>query len=157
MNNANKFMFFNIKIKKTISQELFFAGSSYRTPYIKNININKKDIEGIVNTNKKTNSFRVLLNNKVYFCSNDNNVYEYNPETKQQKIIITADGPILLPGFVLNNKLYFILNNGQVYEYDPATSQQKIVTTADGPIPYAGVVLNDKLYKLPYNYLYDQK
>ncbi len=108
--------------------------------------INKKYIEGIVNTNKKTNSFRVLLKNKVYFCSNDNNVYEYNPETKQQKIIITTNSPILLPGFVLNNKLYFILNNGQVYEYDPATSQQKIVTTADGPIPYAGVVLNNKLY-----------
>jgi len=34
MNNANKFVVFNIKIKKTISQELFFAGSSYRTPNI---------------------------------------------------------------------------------------------------------------------------
>jgi len=38
MNNANKFVVFNIKIKKTISQELFFAGSSYRTPIKTNNN-----------------------------------------------------------------------------------------------------------------------
>jgi len=43
MNNANKFVVFNIKIKKTISQELFFAGSSYRTPFIKLFKQSNKD------------------------------------------------------------------------------------------------------------------
>ncbi len=58
----------------------------------------------------------VVLNNKVYFGSVDHNVYEYNPITKQQKIVIRTDSTINYLS-ELNNKIYFGSGNNNVYEY----------------------------------------
>jgi hypothetical protein len=46
MNNANKFMFFNIKIKKTISQELFLLVNRTGTLTLNKNNLqeNKRDL-----------------------------------------------------------------------------------------------------------------
>ncbi|WP_425377784.1 hypothetical protein [Spiroplasma endosymbiont of Polydrusus pterygomalis] len=57
----------------------------------------------------------ILFNNKLYFGSGDQNVYEYDPITKQQKIIQNLD-KIRTSGLVLNNKIYFCSNNeGTIY------------------------------------------
>jgi hypothetical protein len=60
-----------------------------------------------------------VLNNKLYFGSFDNNVYEYDPATNQQKIVIVTGGVVTSLGVVLNNKIYFGSSDHKVYEYEP--------------------------------------
>ncbi|WP_338955160.1 hypothetical protein [Spiroplasma endosymbiont of Polydrusus cervinus] len=90
----------------------------------------------------------MVFNNKLYFGSDDHNVYEYDPVTEQQKIVMTASNWIrsLGIGVSLNNKLYFGSGDKNVYEYDPVTGQQKIVIRTEGEIWFSGVVFNNKLY-----------
>ncbi|RUO85771.1 hypothetical protein [Spiroplasma endosymbiont of Megaselia nigra] len=47
--------------------------------------------EIVVTTNGPINSSGVVLNNKVYFSSIDGKVYEYNPATGQQKVVIETN------------------------------------------------------------------
>ncbi len=61
----------------------------------------------------------VVLNDKVYFGSADNKVYEYDPAANQQRIVINTNGDVDYSGVVLNNKLYIGSDDGKVYEYDP--------------------------------------
>ncbi|WP_338989942.1 hypothetical protein [Spiroplasma endosymbiont of Seladonia tumulorum] len=102
--------------------------------------------EIVIITNKSIISSGVVLNNKLYFGSFDHNVYEYNPETEQQKVVITTNGSVFSSGVALNNKLYFSSYDGSVYEYDHTTEKQKIVITANINAISSGVVLNNKLY-----------
>ncbi|RUO86005.1 hypothetical protein [Spiroplasma endosymbiont of Megaselia nigra] len=44
--------------------------------------------EVVIETNGDIFSSGVALNNKVYFGSDDHNVYEYDPATGQQKVVI---------------------------------------------------------------------
>ncbi len=45
----------------------------------------------IINANSIFRTSGVALNNKLYFSSNDSNVYEYDTSTGQQKIIQNLD------------------------------------------------------------------
>ncbi|WP_339025388.1 hypothetical protein [Spiroplasma endosymbiont of Agriotes lineatus] len=89
---------------------------------------------------------QLQINKKLYFGSQDHNVYEYDPATGQQKIVIRTKNGIHGGGITLKNKLYFGSDNHNVYEYDPITDQQKIVMTANEKIRTFGVILNNKLY-----------
>ncbi|WP_338989066.1 hypothetical protein [Spiroplasma endosymbiont of Seladonia tumulorum] len=84
---------------------------------------NENKITGItkivITTNGGVISSGVVLNNKVYFGSRDNSVYEYDPATGQQKIVINTNGDVVSSGVVLNNKVYFGSVDGNVYEYNP--------------------------------------
>ncbi|WP_425378412.1 ETX/MTX2 family pore-forming toxin [Spiroplasma endosymbiont of Polydrusus pterygomalis] len=100
----------------------------------------------VITTNGDVYSSGVVFNNKLYFGSQDRNVYEYDPVTNQQKIVITTKDKIYSSGVVFNNKLYFGSKDNNVYEYDPITNQQKIVITTNGDVYSSGVVFNDKLY-----------
>ncbi|KAF0850080.1 hypothetical protein [Spiroplasma poulsonii] len=87
-----------------------------------------------------------MLNNKIYFGSDDGNFYEYDPLTNQQKVVITTDAFVESSGVVLNNKVYFGSGDHNVYEYDPLTNQQKVVITTNNFVKSSGVVLNNKVY-----------
>ncbi|UZQ30839.1 MAG: hypothetical protein OHM56_04860 [Spiroplasma phoeniceum] len=60
----------------------------------------------VIRTNGGIDSSGVVLNNKIYFGSYDNNVYEHDPATGE-KIVIRTDSGIHSLGIVLNNKLYW--------------------------------------------------
>ncbi|RUO85809.1 outer membrane protein assembly factor BamB family protein, partial [Spiroplasma endosymbiont of Megaselia nigra] len=111
---------------------------------------NKQNIFGIsehvITTSGKILSSGVILNNKIYFSSYGDKVYEYNPTTGKQKVVLITSRSISSSGVALNNKLYFSSDNGKVYEYDPATEQQKVVITTSGKILSSGVILNNKIY-----------
>ncbi|WP_215826382.1 hypothetical protein [Spiroplasma endosymbiont of 'Nebria riversi'] len=53
----------------------------------------------------------------MYFGSDDNNVYEYNPVTGKQKIVMTTNARTASSGAILNNKLYIGSSDKNVYEY----------------------------------------
>ncbi|GAA6238814.1 MAG: hypothetical protein SPLM_09290 [Spiroplasma phoeniceum] len=118
-------------------------------PYQKKEN-NKKDIVGIseivIKTSGRVYSSGVVLNNKLYIGSFDEDVYEYDPATKKSKVVIRTDGEVHSSGVVLNNKLYIGSDDEDVYEYDPATKTSKVVIETDGKVRSSGVVLNNKLY-----------
>ncbi|WP_339024151.1 hypothetical protein [Spiroplasma endosymbiont of Agriotes lineatus] len=84
---------------------------------------NKKSIieisEVVITTNGNVESSGVALNNKVYFGSNNYNVYEYTPSTGEQKVIIRTNDMVFSSGVVLNNKVYFESYDQKVYEHDP--------------------------------------
>ncbi|WP_342262456.1 MULTISPECIES: PQQ-binding-like beta-propeller repeat protein [unclassified Spiroplasma] len=135
------------------------ANSPYQKQQIKLENINYKRQKRNDNENNKINIAKIVihskggircpgivLNNKLYFCSIDNNIYEYDPATEQQKIVITTGGVVTSSGVVLKNKVYFGSRDHNFYEYDPATNQQKIVIKTNGWIGSSGIVLNNKLY-----------
>ncbi|MBW3059430.1 hypothetical protein D6D54_08390 (plasmid) [Spiroplasma poulsonii] len=100
----------------------------------------------VIKTYNKIQTSGIIFNNKLYFGSDDSNVYEYDPTTGQQKIVITTNRRVQTSGIIFNNKLYFGSDDKHVYEYDPTTGQQKIVITTNGPIYSSGVVFNNKLY-----------
>ncbi|WP_342277340.1 ETX/MTX2 family pore-forming toxin [Spiroplasma endosymbiont of Nephrotoma flavescens] len=87
-----------------------------------------------------------MFNNKLYFGSDDRKVYEYDPVTQQQKVVITTSGVVRSSGIVFNNKLYFGSWDNNVYEYDPVTNQQKVVITTNDWVTSSGIVFNNKLY-----------
>ncbi|WP_342263362.1 PQQ-binding-like beta-propeller repeat protein [Spiroplasma endosymbiont of Clivina fossor] len=137
------------------------ANSPYPTPTQEKIeNINNKRQKRSNNENNKINRTKIviktnggvfasgiLLNNKIYFGSDDHNVYEYDPATGQQKIVIRTEGEVWSSGVILNNKLYFGSKDHNVYEYDPVTGQQKIVIRTEGEVWFSsGIILNNKLY-----------
>ncbi|WP_215826885.1 PQQ-binding-like beta-propeller repeat protein [Spiroplasma endosymbiont of 'Nebria riversi'] len=109
-----------------------------------NENINRAKI--VITAKEQIESSGVVFNNKIYFGSSDNNVYEYNPAIKKQKIVFKTNGEILSKGIILNNNLYFGSWDKNVYEYDPVTEKQKTVITANNIIRSSGVVFNNKLY-----------
>ncbi|WP_346350317.1 hypothetical protein [Spiroplasma endosymbiont of Calodromius spilotus] len=109
-----------------------------------NNKINRTKI--VIRTNREIYASGIILNNKVYFGSQDHNVYEYDPVTNQQIIVIRTENKIFSSGVVLNNKVYFGSQDHNVYEYDPVTNQQKIVIRTKGEVWSSGVVLNNKLY-----------
>ncbi len=76
----------------------------------------------------------------------DHNVYEYDPVTNQQKIVLRATESIRSSGVVLNSKLYFGSLDHNVYEYDPVAEQQKIIIKTNWWIDSSGVIFNNKLY-----------
>lgn len=96
----------------------------------------------------------LILNNKIYYGSNDHNVYEYDPTTKEQKIVIVAGKAVCSSGVALNNKVYFSSRDCNIYEYDQATGKQKIVIKKHehykcpgyGYIESTGITLNNKVY-----------
>ncbi|WP_215826075.1 outer membrane protein assembly factor BamB family protein [Spiroplasma endosymbiont of 'Nebria riversi'] len=102
----------------------------------------------VITTNGIVRSDGIILNNKVYFGSADNKVYEYDPATGQQKIVIITEVEVWSSGVILNNKVYFGSSDNKVYEYDPATGQQKIVITTNNSqsIRSSGVIFNNKIY-----------
>ncbi|WP_339024778.1 PQQ-binding-like beta-propeller repeat protein [Spiroplasma endosymbiont of Agriotes lineatus] len=80
-----------------------------------NENINRAKI--VITAKEQIESSGVVFNNKLYFGSSDNNVYEYDPATEQQKIVIKTNGEVISSGVVLNNKLYVGSWDKNVYEY----------------------------------------
>ncbi len=81
---------------------------------------NNKTIEQqkiVIGTNGWVVSSGVVFNNKLYFGSLDNNVYEYDSATGQQKIVIRTNDSVVSLGVVFNNKLYFGSLYNNVYEY----------------------------------------
>lgn len=82
---------------------------------LKNLNRNKKQNNKnnifkaqkiVINTGGLIYNSGVTFNNKVYFGSDDKNVYEFDPVTQQQKIVITTNGHVDYSGVILNKKLY---------------------------------------------------
>ncbi|WP_215825898.1 hypothetical protein [Spiroplasma endosymbiont of 'Nebria riversi'] len=80
-----------------------------------NNKINRTKI--IIKTNGIIYSSGIVFNDKLYFGSDDNNVYEYNPVTGQQKIVMTTNAWTASSGAILNNKLYIGSSDKNVYEY----------------------------------------
>ncbi|WP_215826289.1 outer membrane protein assembly factor BamB family protein [Spiroplasma endosymbiont of 'Nebria riversi'] len=133
----------------TQEQQIKLENINYKRQKRSNNENNKINITKIViTTNGIVRSDGIILNNKVYFGSGDNKVYEYDPVTGQQKIVIKKNGFIWSSGVIFNNKLYIGSDDGNVYEYDPATGQQKIVikTNNSQSIRSSGVIFNNKIY-----------
>ncbi len=155
-------------MKKLLSllSVLTISGSAIPTtiankPYIitayDNIKLKTKESKIVINgKNDMFTASGIVLNNKLYFGSTNNGkVYEYDPATGQQKIVITAESSqwkpeadFKSPGVILKNKLYFASFNGKVYEYDPQTQKQKVVITAGFSDKFydSCIVLNNKIY-----------
>ncbi|RUO85924.1 ETX/MTX2 family pore-forming toxin [Spiroplasma endosymbiont of Megaselia nigra] len=102
----------------------------------------------VITSNDYIDSSGVVLNNKIYFCSSNGNLYQYDPKINQQEniIVINSSESFNSSGVVLNNKIYFGSNNGHVYEYNPETRKYRVINSTGGYSVSSGVVLNNKIY-----------
>ncbi len=57
-----------------------------------------KQQKNVIRTNSDIHYSGVVLNNKLYFVSFDHNVYEYDPVTGEQKIVITTNSAVYSSG-----------------------------------------------------------
>ncbi len=139
--------------EKTLNSEINYSQTNNNLKRKKRQD-NEQNIFGIlklvIQTNDCVDSSGVALNNKVYFGSYDNKVYEYDQTTGQQKVVIKTNNNISSNILVINNKLYVCSYDPNVYEYDPATGQQKVVIQTNAYFSY-GVALNNKIYFGSYN------
>lgn len=93
-------------------------------------------------------TYGAILNNKLYFNTNDKVVYEYDPNNLQSKILDVNNvlNNNLNTYAFLNNKLYFKSNDGKkIYEYDSTNNQNKIIINSDEEINFLSI-LDNKLY-----------
>ncbi len=111
-----KFMFFNIKIKKTISQELFFAGSSYRTPFINsNRNNQKSSVKETTFTQFLTD--KNILHQTTPICSPQSNGKIERFHQNYNKLFVFDEKILAAVG--LQNKLndyYYFYNFERVHK-----------------------------------------
>jgi len=135
--------------EKTINSEINYS----QTNNLENLNKHrsKRDYDFlskkiVITATNGIESDGIVFNNKLYFGSLDGKVYEYDPATEQQKVVITTGGPIYkASGVIFNNKLYFSSDDSKVYEYT-TTGHSRVVLTANESIWTDGIVFNNKLY-----------
>ncbi|UZQ29679.1 MAG: hypothetical protein OHM56_11070 [Spiroplasma phoeniceum] len=90
------------------------AASPYQKNNLETLNRKKRENNEtleqqkiVIRTDSNISYSGIVLNNKLYWGSDDHNVYEYDPATGEQKIVITTNYVVSSSGVVLNNKLYW--------------------------------------------------